>query len=141
VEWMTNEELLVQDCDVLIPGALEKVINMSNASKIKASIVVEAANDCTEQDADAVLNERGVLVIPDILANAGGVVVSYFEWVQNLNNHYWELKKVREELERIMVGAYANVSETAKQRKISMRMSAFAVAIERIVKTMELRGV
>jgi glutamate dehydrogenase/leucine dehydrogenase len=140
VEWLTNEDLLLQECDVLIPGALEKVINMSNAKKIKASIIVEAANDCTESDADAVLNERGVFVVPDILANAGGVVVSYFEWVQNLNNHYWELAKVRSELERIMVAAYDQVSSTAKERKISMRMSAFSVAIERIVHTMELRG-
>jgi glutamate dehydrogenase/leucine dehydrogenase len=140
-EWMTNEELLVQDCDVLCPGALEKVVNMSNASKIKASIIVEAANDCTESDADAVLHERGIFVVPDILANAGGVVVSYFEWVQNLNNHYWELTKVRSELERIMVTAYGQVSSTAKEHKLSMRMSAYTVAIERIVRTMQLRGV
>lgn len=140
VEWMTNEELLVQECDVLIPGALEKVVNISNAKNIKASIIIEAANDCTESDADAALNERGIFVVPDILANAGGVVVSYFEWCQNLNNHYWELSKVRSELERIMVAAYNQVSSTAKERRISMRMSAFSVAIERIVRTMELRG-
>ena len=139
-DWMSNEDLLLQECDVLVPGALEKVINNSNASKIKASIIVEAANDCTESDADTVLNERGIFVVPDILANAGGVVVSYFEWVQNLSNHYWELKQVRSELERIMVAAYNNVSGCAKERKLSMRMAAFSVAIERIVKTMELRG-
>lgn len=141
VEWMTNEELLVQDCDILVPGALEKVLNISNASKIKASIVVEAANDCTEADADAVLNERDIFVVPDILANAGGVVVSYFEWVQNLNNHYWELSKVRSELERIMVAAYGQVSAAAKDHRLSMRMSAYVVAIERIVRTMQLRGI
>ncbi len=140
VEWMTNDELLVQECDVLIPGALENAITMSNAGKIKASIVVEAANDCTEAEADAVLKERGIFVIPDILANAGGVVVSYFEWVQNFSSHYWEIARVRSELERTMVAAYNQVSSTAKERQLSMRMGAYTVAIERIVRAMALRG-
>jgi glutamate dehydrogenase/leucine dehydrogenase len=139
-EWMTNEELLVQDCDVLVPGALEKVITSANASQIKAKIIIEAANDCTESDADGVLFERGIFVVPDILANAGGVVVSYFEWVQNLNNHYWELKQVRDELEKIMVAAYKQVSDVSKDHKLSMRMGAYSVALERIVRTMQLRG-
>jgi glutamate dehydrogenase (NAD(P)+) len=139
-EWMTNEELLVQPCDVLIPSALEKAINMSNASKIKAKIIVEGANDCTESEADTVLNDRGIFVVPDILANAGGVVVSYFEWVQNLNNHYWDVETVRKELEKIMVAAYAQVSATAKEHKISMRLSAYTVAIQRIARASTLRG-
>jgi glutamate dehydrogenase (NAD(P)+) len=140
-EWMTNDELLVQECDVLIPGALENAITMRNAKSLKASIVIEAANDCTDAEADAALNERGVFVVPDILANAGGVVVSYFEWVQNLNNHYWEIKQVRSELERLMVAAYNQVSSVAQKRKLSMRMGAYHVSIERIVKALELRGI
>jgi glutamate dehydrogenase (NAD(P)+) len=141
VEWMTNDELLVQDCDVLIPGALEKAITTKNAKQLKCSILVEAANDCTEHDADMMLNDRGIFVIPDILANAGGVVVSYFEWVQNLNNHYWELPQVRSELERIMTSAYSQVAMLSKERQLSMRMAAYVVAIERIVRTMMLRGI
>ncbi len=141
VTWMTNDELLVQDCDILIPGALEKAITAANARDIKASILVEAANDCTDFEADKILNERNIFVVPDILANAGGVVVSYFEWVQNLSNHYWDLAKVRQELERIMVAAYAQTSSVAGEHKYSMRMAAYTSAIERIVRAMALRGV
>lgn len=141
VEWMTNEELLVQECDVLIPSALEKAVNAANAPKIKAKIIVEGANDCTEADADKILADRGVFVVPDILANAGGVVVSYFEWVQNLNNHYWAIDQVRQELERIMVSAYSKVSVIAKEHNLTMRQSAYMVAMERIAKAMLLRGI
>lgn len=140
VQWMSNEELLVQPCDVLIPGALENAITARNAGQIKASIVVEAANDCTDAAADGILNERGILVIPDILANAGGVIVSYYEWVQNLNSHYWELAQVRSELEKTMVAAYNTVSATARERRLSMRIAAYTVAMERIARAMLLRG-
>lgn len=141
VEWLTNDELLVQDCDVLIPGALEKAITAANAGKVKAKILVEAANDCTDHEGDKILKDRGVFVVPDILANAGGVVVSYFEWVQNLNNHYWEIAQVRSELERIMVSAYNKVSATAKENQMQMRMAAYVVAMERIARATLLRGV
>ena len=140
-DFMTNEELLIQDCDILIPSALEKAVTNENANKIKAKILIEGANDCTEADADKILNERGVFVVPDILANAGGVVVSYFEWVQNLDGHYWELSKVRSELERIMVSAYNRVSAHANEHHLSMRSSAYIVAIERIARAMQLRGI
>lgn len=140
VEWMTNEELLLQDCDILIPSALEKAITPANAPKIKAKIIVEGANDCTEAEADAILNERGIFVVPDILANAGGVVVSYFEWVQNLNNHYWDIETVRKELEKIMVSAYNRVSATANEHHMTMRVAAYTVAIQRIARAMTLRG-
>lgn len=139
-DWMTNEELLEQECDVLIPSALEKVITAKNAGKIKAKIVVEGANDCTEAEGDKILAERKIFVVPDILANAGGVVVSYFEWVQNLNNHYWDIQKVRQELERIMVAAYNKTSATANEHHLTMRQATYCVAIERIVKAMILRG-
>lgn len=141
VEWLTNDELLVQDCDVLIPGALEKAITAANAGKVKAKILVEAANDCTDSDGDKILKDRGIFVVPDILANAGGVVVSYFEWVQNLNNHYWEIAQVRSELERIMVSAYNKVSATAKENQMQMRIAAYVVAMERIARATLLRGV
>lgn len=140
-EWLSNEELLVQKCDVLIPSALEKAIHAGNASKIKASIIIEAANDCTESDANGILQDRGITVVPDILANAGGVVVSYFEWVQNLSNHYWDLPTVRLELERIMVAACTKTFWVAKERKLSLRESAYVVALERIAKAMIMRGI
>jgi glutamate dehydrogenase/leucine dehydrogenase len=140
VEWMTNEELLIQDCEILIPSALEHAITTENASKVKAKILVEGANDCTVAAADKLLHERGIFVIPDILANAGGVVVSYFEWTQNLNNHYWPLTQVRQELERIMVLAYDSVSALASEHHLSMREAAYALAMKRIARAMILRG-
>lgn len=141
VDWMTNDELLLQPCEILIPGALEKAVTAANAGKVKAKILVEAANDCTDAEGDKILKDRGIFVVPDILANAGGVVVSYFEWVQNLNNHYWEITQVRSELERIMVAAYNKVSSTAKENQIPVRMAAYVVALERITRAMTLRGV
>jgi glutamate dehydrogenase (NAD(P)+) len=139
-EWLTNDELLVSDCDILIPAALQKSITKTNAKSIKAKIVVEGANDCTEAEADKILSDRNIFVVPDILANAGGVVVSYFEWVQNLNNHYWGIAQVRGELERIMVSAYNHVSAVAKERRHGMRVASYSVAIERVAKAMILRG-
>lgn len=140
VEWITNDELLVRDCDILVPAALGDAINAKNAAAIKARVVVEGANDCTDAEADVVLARRGVYVVPDILANAGGVVASYFEWVQNLNNHYWGIEQVRSELERIMVSAYHNVSEVRLERNMTMRLAAYTVAIERIARATMLRG-
>ncbi len=140
VAWMTNEELLEQECDILIPAALGNAITVNNAKNVKAQIVVEGANDCTDAAADEILAKRGVFVVPDILANAGGVIVSYFEWVQNLNNHYWSVDEVRTELERIMVAAYSQVSAVAKERQLTMREASYIVAIERVAKAMILRG-
>ncbi len=140
-EFMTNEELLLTDCDILIPSALENAINKNNAKKIKAKVIVEGANDCTTFEADNILNDQGVLVVPDILANAGGVIVSYFEWVQNLNNYYWSLTKVRSELDNSMVNAYGEVANTAKHHGLTMRMAAYVVAIQKIAKAITLRGV
>jgi glutamate dehydrogenase (NAD(P)+) len=139
-EWITNDELLQADCDILIPCALGSAITTRNAEKLKARILVEGANDCTDAEADSILIERGIFVVPDILANAGGVVVSYFEWVQNLNNHYWGIEQVRNELERITREAYQTVSARAQQLGICMRMAAYTVAIERIARAMILRG-
>src|SRR5207247_3396430 len=114
--------------DILIPCDMENAITARNAGKIKASIIVEAANDCTDAEADAILNDRGVFVVPDILANAGGVVVSYFEWVQNLSNHYWDITAVRKELEKTMVAAYSRVSAVNREHKLNMRLAAYTVS-------------
>lgn len=140
VEYLTNAELLEQECDVLIPAGLENAITTKNAHKIKAKLIVEGANDCTESDAAKILLERGITVVPDILANAGGVIVSYFEWVQNLQNHYWELSRVRVELERTMVQAFNQVSSRSREYHASYRESAYIIALSRIVRAMELRG-
>lgn len=140
VEWMTNEELLVQKCDILIPAALDNAITTKNADKIQAKIISEGSNDCTQAEADQILNDRGIFVVPDILANAGGVIVSYFEWVQNLQNHYWRIKKVRKELEDTMVSAYEEVSKSAKKNNCSYRQASYMIALNRVAEAMVLRG-
>ncbi|MBZ0185322.1 MAG: glutamate dehydrogenase, partial [Candidatus Obscuribacterales bacterium] len=139
-EWLTNEELLEQECDILIPAALENALTAKNAKKIKAKIVSEGANDCTDAEADKILNERGIFVIPDILANAGGVIVSYFEWVQNLQNHYWDLEKVNGELEKTMTRAFSQVLARAREYGCSYREAAYIIALDRVARAMELRG-
>ena len=135
-----NKEVLEYDCDVLVPAALEKVITVENAPRIKARIVAEAANGPTMPDADAVLFERGVMVLPDILANAGGVTVSYFEWVQDLQNNFWEEEEINERLKRKMVRAFREAYEQANRRKVSMRMGAYCVAVDRVAEATKLRG-
>lgn len=136
---ITNEALLELPVDVLAPAALENVIN-GNAKNIKAKIVLEMANGPTTPEADAVLAKKGIMVIPDILANAGGVTVSYFEWVQNLSGDTWDLDVVDHKLERQMTRAFVAVHETAKQNKITYRAAANVVALQRIAKAMQLRG-
>jgi glutamate dehydrogenase (NAD(P)+) len=135
-----NKEVLEYDCDVLVPAALEKVITVENAPRIKARIVAEAANGPTMPDADAILFERGVMVLPDILANAGGVTVSYFEWVQDLQNNFWEEEEINERLKRKMVRAFREAYEQAQRHKVSMRMGAYCVAVDRVAEATKLRG-
>ncbi|MBN2518586.1 MAG: Glu/Leu/Phe/Val dehydrogenase [Candidatus Altiarchaeota archaeon] len=137
---ITNEELLELDCTILIPAAMEGVINKDNASRIKAKMVVEAANGPTTTDADEILNKKGVFLIPDILANAGGVVVSYLEWAQNLHGHYHEEGEVNEMLKGKMVKAFKEVLEYSRKYKVDMRTAAYVLALERVVKAMKLRG-
>lgn len=139
-ESITNEELLTSDCDVLVPAALECVIHPGNAAKIRAKLIVEGANLPTTPAADAILESRRITVVPDILANAGGVTCSYFEWAQNLQQVFWEEEHVNKELEKVMCRAYRTVADRAKADKLSLRTAAYCVAIERVARAEKLRG-
>lgn len=130
---ISNEELLQLPVDILIPAALEGVINVRNAKKIKAKVVFEMANGPTTAEADEILNQRGITVVPDVLANAGGVTVSYFEWYQNINLQKWPLKKVRNKLKEKMTDAFNDVWETHKREKVSLRTAAYMVALRRLI--------
>jgi len=133
-------DLLSYDCDVLVPAALGGVLTKDNAAGVRAKIIVEGANGPTSPEADEIFHEKGIHVIPDILANAGGVTVSYFEWVQNLQNYYWEEQRVNEELRRIMAKAFDGVWMEAKSKEIPLRMAAYVVAIGRVQRATQLRG-
>ncbi len=139
-EEITNEELLIAKCDVLVPAALSDQIREDNAGDVKAKIVLELANAPTTVEADDALFEKGVFVIPDILANAGGVVVSYLEWVQNLNNDRWTDHKVMKRLRWMMTSAFQEVSRICDAEKCSMRHAAHRLAVERILKAERMRG-
>jgi glutamate dehydrogenase/leucine dehydrogenase len=138
---ITNEELLVIPCDVLVPAALENVITKDNAAAIKAKMVLELANGPTMPEADDILEKNNVLVVPDVLANAGGVTVSYFEWVQNRQGYYWGEQEVSARLESIMHAAFDQVWAKKEEAKTTMRTASFILAVQRIVDTMKLRGV
>ncbi|MCD6414455.1 MAG: Glu/Leu/Phe/Val dehydrogenase [Candidatus Diapherotrites archaeon] len=137
---ITNEELLELDCDVLVPAALENQITRENASKIKAKIVLELANGPTTPEADGILHKNGTLVIPDILANSGGVTVSYFEWVQNTMGYYWSEEEVKEKLKKIMEDAFEGVYVLMEKHKVNMRTAAYMLAVRRVADAMEARG-
>lgn len=136
---VTNEELLLLDTDILVPAALENQITKANADKIKAKVILELANGPTTPEADAILHKKGVLVIPDILANAGGVTVSYFEWVQNREGYYWELAEVHERLTKKMTAAFKDIYAIKEKEKVDMRTAAYIVALRRIVAAVEAR--
>jgi glutamate dehydrogenase (NAD(P)+) len=137
---VTNEELLTLECDVLIPAALENVITSQNAARIKARIICEGANGPTTANADRILEENGVFVIPDILANAGGVTVSYFEWVQDRGGYFWDEETVNQRLERIMVQSFDEVAGMAARHGINLRIGAYMLAIDRVAAVHRLRG-
>ena len=140
-EPITNEQLLELDCDILVPAALHGVITARNAPNIRARIIVEAANGPITPDADEILDEMGVLVVPDILANAGGVIVSYFEWVQDLQAFFWEEEEVNAKLEKAMRKSFAHVVQTAEQNKVNLRMGAYIIGVKRVAEATTIRGI
>jgi glutamate dehydrogenase (NAD(P)+) len=140
-ESLTNEELLTLDCDILVPAAKEDQIDAEIARNIDARIIVEGANGPTMPDADDILNEKGVLVIPDILANAGGVTVSYFEWVQDRQGYFWTEESVRDRLEQMMRTAFERVYETAEEHDVSLRIGAYVMGIRKVAEALRIRGI
>jgi len=140
-EEITNAELLELPCEVLVPAALENQLTAKNASRVKARLVIEAANGPTTPDADHILNDRGVTVVPDILANAGGVTVSYFEWVQDLQRFFWAEDEINNRLESIMTRAYRAICAKAEEQETNLRMGAYLLAVARVAEATEIRGV
>jgi glutamate dehydrogenase (NAD(P)+) len=136
-----NAELLELECDVLIPAALENQITSQNAEKVRAKLVAEAANGPTTPAADEILHRRGILVVPDILANGGGVTVSYYEWVQNIQDEQWDEETVDGKLKKKMVSAFHRVFDVAKEKKVDPRTAAYVVALDRVARVTELRGI
>lgn len=139
-EKITNEDLLTLPVDLLVPAATEDVITGTNAPNIKAKLIVEGANGPTSSKADNIINEKGIMVVPDILANAGGVTVSYFEWVQNRLGYKWTADRVNRRSDRIMKDAFSNVHKIAKEYNVPMRIAAYMVAIDKVAKTYKFRG-
>lgn len=139
-EAISNDEILALEVDILVPAALENVITKENAEDVKAKAVVELANGPTTPEADEILAERGVVVVPDVLANAGGVTVSYFEWDQNVKGEHWSEEDVLAKLEKIMVTAFTEVWETKEKYSVPMRTAAFVKAVERVIEAMKKRG-
>jgi glutamate dehydrogenase (NAD(P)+) len=137
---ITNDELLSLPVDILVPAALEGQITEDNAARVQAKIIIEAANGPVTDAADPLLKERGVYVVPDILANAGGVVVSYFEWVQDLQSFFWQEEEVNQRLQRIVSTAFAEVTSVAQARGLTLRDAAYVVALQRVVEAIQARG-
>jgi glutamate dehydrogenase (NAD(P)+) len=138
---ISNEEILEVECDILVPAALESVITTHNADRIKTKLISEAANGPTTPEADRILFEKGIMVLPDILANAGGVTVSYFEWAQNIQGYYWAEDEVNKKLERVMQQAFRDVHETAGNNSVDMRTGAYMLAISRVAEVTRMRGI
>lgn len=137
---ISNQDLLELDCDILVPAAIENQITSDNAHNIKATIVVEAANGPTTTEATKILHDRGILLVPDVLASAGGVTVSYFEWVQNNQGYYWTEEEVSEKLHKKMVDAFENIYNVASTRNINMRLAAYMVGVRRTAEASRFRG-
>ena len=140
-EHVANDTFLEVECDVLVPAALEEVLTGENAERVHAKLIVEGANGPTTPEADHIFQRKGTVVVPDIIANAGGVIVSYFEWVQDRQGYFWKESEVNERLEEVLLTNFRKVREVALARKIPYRTAAYMVAIERVVKSMKTRGV
>ncbi len=138
---ISNNDLLTLEVDVLVPAAMEDQITAENANNVKAKLIVEGANGPTSSNADAILNKKGIMVVPDILANAGGVTVSYFEWVQNRLGYFWTEERVNRRADRVMKQAFEGVYQASKKYGVSMRIAAYIVAIDKVASTMKLRGI
>ncbi len=137
---ISNEDLLELDCDILVPAAVENQITEQNANNIKAGIVVEAANGPTTLEATKILSERGILLVPDVLASSGGVTVSYFEWVQNNQGYYWSAEEIDEKLHEILIKAFNNIYNTAETRHVDMRLAAYMVGVRKTAEAARFRG-
>ena len=137
---ITNAELLELECDLLVPAAIDKVITAKNSPQVKAKVILEAANHPLTPEADVILQDRGIIVLPDILVNAGGVIVSYFEWTQNLQEFSWEEAQVNQELRKIMARAYQEVHKKVVAEGITYREAAFEIGVARVARAVELRG-
>jgi len=139
--YVRNNEFLTIECDLLVPAAIENQITLSNVDKINCAIVLEGANGPTTPEADEVLKERGIIVVPDILANAGGVCVSYFEYIQDIHSYFWKLDRINNELESIMVSTFEEVYQLSVKKNVTLRTAAYIIAISRLARAIELRGI
>jgi glutamate dehydrogenase (NAD(P)+) len=137
---ISNNELITVECDILAPSAIENQITKANADDIKCKVIVEGANGPTTPEADEILFKKGIRVLPDILANAGGVCVSYFEYIQDINSYFWDLERINTELKRIIIEAFEETYRISEERKIPFRTAAYVIAVSRIAKAIELRG-
>jgi len=138
---ISNHELLTSKCDVLLPSAIENQITQANADEIDCKIIVEGANGPTTPEADKILYKKGIRVLPDILANSGGVCVSYFEYIQDINSYFWKLDRINAELKRIIIEAFEETYKISEERNIPLRTAAYIIAVSRIAKAIELRGI
>jgi glutamate dehydrogenase (NAD(P)+) len=140
-EFIDNEELLTINCDILIPAAIENQINISNAEDINCQFIIEGANGPTSPEADEILQQRNIVIVPDILANAGGVCVSYFEYIQDIHSYFWKLERIHHELKNILVTTFDDVYALSKKKRVTLRIAAYMIAIKRLARAIELRGI